>query len=138
MPLIRDLNRTFDGPSPLLTDRCQIRQRDIEGTLNESTLEIERTNGTVIYDGPCLFQRRKGLAHRMVGGVQLASDELIVQIPAYETGVTVDLVLEAMDSHDPSLVGQLFEVRNVEARTRSSVRALTVKEWDSVDPVRGA
>lgn len=111
----------------LMVDTCTIRRRGGGSTVDDDTGVITPNRSTV-YTGKCRVQQQTAQAQQETPGedFQLLV-RLEVQLPMSVTGVQVGDEIEVTASAlDPDLVGQVFVVRDLFAKTHATARRIGV------------
>ena len=127
--LIHDAARSFDLNSPVLKGQCVVRERDIELTLNESTLEMGYDPGATVWSGACQVMSPKEFADIREGEMSLASDQVVVRLPRTAVGVDPQMIIEITDDPDPDLIGVEYEVRSPVERSFAATRAVICRRY---------
>jgi hypothetical protein len=113
----------------LMVDACTIRRGNGDSVVDDNT-GIESETFTDLYAGPCRVQQHStgGAAQEQTPGedYQLLL-RVEVQLPISVTGLEVDdeITITAA-AHDPELVGQVFIVRDLFAKTHPTSRRVGV------------
>jgi hypothetical protein len=126
MSLASALARGQAAALALMQDACEIRRRT-GSTVDGNTGEEVSTYADV-YTGKCRVQQQTGQAQEQTPGedAQLLV-RVEVQLPITVTGLLVDdEVTITAAAHDPDLVGQVFAIRDLFAKTHPTSRRVGV------------
>lgn len=109
-----------------MVDACIIRRRT--GTTVDDNTGDEAVTWDDLYDGMCRVQQQAATSQQQTPGedAQLLV-RLEVQLPISVTGLQVaDEITITASVHDPDLVGQVFLVRDLFAKTHPTARRVGV------------
>lgn len=116
----------------LMVDACTISRTDPEAApvWNEATMGYDPPAGSTVYTGRCRVQLRDTMASTPEAGERVVVvQRAVVQVPMTVTGVRVgDVVTVTSAAHDPDLVGNVYRVRSLFAKTHATARRLEVEE----------
>jgi uncharacterized protein DUF6093 len=115
----------------LMVDTCVIRR--IAGTSTDDNTGIETPTYATVYTGRCRVQQRTASASAAdVGEAALLMVHVELQLPMSVTGVlTGDKVTITASVYDPDLIGQVYLVKDLFAKTHATARRLGVERRTS-------
>ena len=129
MSLTSALARGQAAAEALMVDACTIRRGNGDSVVDDNT-GVEPETFTDLYTGMCRVQQSPtggGAQEQTPGEDYQLHQRLEVQLPLSVTGLAVDdLVTITAAAHDPELVGQVFVVRDLFAKTHPTSRRLGV------------
>lgn len=116
----------------LMVDECTIRRKTGEATDPNSGV-ITPTYGADLYSGKCRVQQRQAAGQEQnVGEAFVLVTRFEVQLPMSVTGlVEGDQITVTASALDPDLVGRVFTVRDVAAKSHLTARRVIVTEVTS-------
>ncbi len=127
------LNRGRAAAQALMTDTCRVRRAGAAST--DSSTGVVTPSWTYPYAtgstaGPCRVQDSTGSTTGAVGGVaQSDIAAVVVSLPMSATGIVPgDQVVVVSCAHDPGLVGRVFTVTRVLAKSHATARRLWCEE----------
>lgn len=113
-----------------MVDQCTIRRVATE-TTDPDTGDPSRTY-TAVYAGKCRFQQSDVQARpETAGEAYLLMSRRELQVPISVTGLRVSDEVTVTASLDPDLVGRVFLVRDLFAKTHATARRVGVEEVTS-------
>lgn len=114
-----------------MVDACTIRRRT--GTTVDDNTGEESETFTDLYAGQCRVQQRNVQAQEQTPGEDYQLHQrLEVQLPLSVTGLQVDdQITITAAAHDPDLVGVVFVVRDLFAKTHPTSRRVGVSRRTS-------
>lgn len=120
----------------LMADTCTITRVSVgEPVWNEATMAYDPPPPTTVYTGRCRVQLSAAMAATPEAGERvLVVQRATVSVPMSTTDIRVDdTVTVTAAAHDPDLVGNVYRVRSLFAKTHATARRLEVEE----DQTRG-
>lgn len=115
----------------LMVDACTVQHRTGESTGPGGV--ITTTYGDAFYTGKCQVQLRTETGQdRDVGEAYRIVSRRVVKLPMSVTGVVEgDRIIITAAALDAALVGKVYTVRDIEAKTFQTARRVTVLEVTS-------